>query len=449
LRVPKDRVLRSTELPAAGPLQLRRGKLDTLKRGAELSGASEDDLLMHADLALDAGAKVLAELGAETGARRGDLASWNLALEEMSGFADDAHRTHYAHQVFATLARGGRFVGRDGEVIVLPPHDLPPSLTLEVSELLSPLAVAEYQDAEWIPTSCTNKCYPTRSGTTVDTIVIHDTEGSWTASVATLQNDPGKSVQYIVNTDGHVAQFVTEATGAWHSGNATYNLKSVGIEHVGYTNQPFTEPQYAASAKLVDYLTNKYAIPKDRVHVIGHDQVPNGNKLPAASAPCSDSPATCEGSDDWGGANNHRDPGIWEWATYMPRFQGQAKCNDVTDLWRCSYDSTKRLRCADGNVAIDVCAGSCAASPSPTTNGAEASCVAAPATTIGPAPSPFGSSPDGGDAPSDPPPPAEAGCSLARPPGSSGEPLDSLAWATLALAMAGAVTGRRRVRRNG
>src|SRR5689334_12081426 len=51
------------EMPAAGPLMLRRGKLDTLARGASLTGVAESDLRRDADLALDAGARVLAELG--------------------------------------------------------------------------------------------------------------------------------------------------------------------------------------------------------------------------------------------------------------------------------------------------------------------------------------------------------------------------------------------------
>src|SRR6476620_6273450 len=51
---------------AAGPLLLRRGKLDTLARAALLSGKTELELREDSDLALGAGALVLAELGART-----------------------------------------------------------------------------------------------------------------------------------------------------------------------------------------------------------------------------------------------------------------------------------------------------------------------------------------------------------------------------------------------
>lgn len=263
------------DVPVAGPLQLRRGKLDTLARAAQLSGFEEIELREDADLALEAGAMVLAELGKKTGATKGDLASWSKAIEEMGGFGDDAHREKYVHEVYATLARGGTFEGRDGEKIVLGAHrELPPSLTIDVSFKVKTLAGAQYPGAEWFPTSCTNKCNTSRSGAPVQYVLVHDTEGGWNASVATLQNDRGKSVQYIVDVDGRVGQFVSEETLAWHCGNFHYNTRSIGIEHVGYSTKPYPEAEYAASAKLVEHLTTKYEIPRDRAHIIGHDQGP-------------------------------------------------------------------------------------------------------------------------------------------------------------------------------
>src|SRR5207244_11539448 len=103
------------DVPVAGPLQLRRGKLNTLARAARLTGVSEIERRTDADLALEAGALVLAELGKKTGATKSELGSWSRAVEEMGGFGDDAHREKYVHEVFATLARGGTFEGRDGE----------------------------------------------------------------------------------------------------------------------------------------------------------------------------------------------------------------------------------------------------------------------------------------------------------------------------------------------
>src|ERR1019366_5051283 len=106
-----------------------------------------------------------------------------------------------------------------------------------------------------------------------------------------------------------VGQFVPESYTAWHDGNYWSNQRSIGIEHVGYFTQPYPTVQYVESAKLVTYLTGKYPVPKDRAHVIGHDQVPNGNVLPQSDPACSASPATCEMGTSYGGASNHRDPG--------------------------------------------------------------------------------------------------------------------------------------------
>lgn len=351
-------------IPVAGPLQLRHGKLDTLARGAELMGTTELELRKDSDLALEAGARVLAELGRKTNAGE-DLATWSAAVMELSGYADEPHRREYAQRVYTTLARGGTFDARDEDRFTLAPHTVPAELIAKVELPKIPDGVVldeirsgpDFTGAEWIPTSCTNKCTTTRSGNPVQFVLIHDTEGGWDASVATLQNDPNKSCHYIIGTDGRLGQFVHETVTAWHAGNFHYNQRSVGIEHVGYSTKPYTEKQYAKSATLVDYLTKKYSIPKDRSHIIGHDQVPNGTRIAQTAAPCMDSPKACESNLDYGGAGHHTDPGVWEWCTYMPRFGGSCKCNDIWELWNCSYDKTKAFRCIGGKIELEVCDG--------------------------------------------------------------------------------------------
>jgi hypothetical protein len=68
------------EIPSAGPMQLRHGRLDTLARAATLLHTTELELRKDADLALEGGAAVLAELAAKSGAQAGDLASWQSAM---------------------------------------------------------------------------------------------------------------------------------------------------------------------------------------------------------------------------------------------------------------------------------------------------------------------------------------------------------------------------------
>jgi len=384
------------QVPVAGPLELRHGKLNTLARGAALMGKTELEIRRDTDLGLEAAGRVLAEIGARTHASPADLQSWERALEELSGLSDDAHRTKYAHDVFALLARGGTFDGRDGERITLAPHALPPSLTLTLDTSLHIEGPSEYPGAEWFPTSCANKCDTTRNGAAVQYVVIHDTEGGWSASVATLQNDPGKSVQYIVGVDGHIGQFIPESYTGWHDGNYFYNQRSVGIEHVGYFQQPYPTVQYDASAGLVKYLTAKYNVAKDRAHIIGHDQVPNGNVISQSAPACVDAPSACETGSTYGGAGNHRDPGDWEWCVYMPLIGGKCKCDDIWNLWNCSSDKTQAFRCVNNNVELVQCDGPGACESKP--NGQDDLCHQAPVVVV-----PDASVPPQQDASVDPP----------------------------------------------
>jgi hypothetical protein len=93
--------------------------------------------------------------------------------------------------------------------------------------------------------------------------------------------------------DGAITQSVRDKDVAWHAGNWSYNTQSIGIEHEGYINQAswFTDTMYRSSAALTRHLCDKYRIPKDRAHIIGHIEVP--------------------GAD-------HTDPGPhWNWNYYM------------------------------------------------------------------------------------------------------------------------------------
>ena len=80
----------------------------------------------------------------------------------------------------------------------------------------------------------------------------------------------------IRSADGRIAQHVPAKDVAWHAGNCYVNAKAVGIKHEGFAAKEtwYTEAKYHASAKLVGSLARKYDIPPDRVHVLGHDNVP-------------------------------------------------------------------------------------------------------------------------------------------------------------------------------
>ena len=358
-------------VPVAGVLELRHGAFDSLARGAALMGTDEVTLRADTDLGTEAGARVLAELGAETGARANDLASWRGALEKLSGMADEAARVRYGEDVFTILRAGGPFPARNGETITITPH---PELTIAPEGPLVEAATGtpDFPGAIWFSTSCSGKCDTTRTaGTAVVTeIIIHDTEGGWSASVATLQNDAGKSVHYLVDADGsRVGQFVPETYTAWHAGNYYVNQRSVGIEHVGMAADPngYSDGLYKKSVELVKNIRTRWKVPLDRDHIFGHYQVPDGNNISESAPRCSDTLDACETSANYGGAANHRDPGYhWMWCQYFEMLGGSCDCNDAYALWNCTTDKTEAVRCTGGKVQIDHCDAGCEVQPTGT-----------------------------------------------------------------------------------
>jgi N-acetyl-anhydromuramyl-L-alanine amidase AmpD len=139
----------------------------------------------------------------------------------------------------------------------------------------------------------------------IDKIIIHVTQGSWSSALNWFQNPrAGASAHYTVrSSDGYLGQSVAEKDICWHAGNWSYNQTSIGIEHEGFVNDPswFTEAMYDVSAQLSAYLVNKYGIPLDRAHILGHNEVSD----PYAPG-------------QYGGVTNHTDPGYyWDWYKYM------------------------------------------------------------------------------------------------------------------------------------
>ncbi|MFF0225339.1 N-acetylmuramoyl-L-alanine amidase [Streptomyces sp. NPDC004629] len=154
----------------------------------------------------------------------------------------------------------------------------------------------DYPPAEWQPASTSNHTASSRpSAYPVDRVIVHVTQETYASTLSIFQNPQKKvSAHYVVRSaDGHVAQCVREADIAWHAGNWDYNTRSIGIEHEGWVDQPayFTDAMYTQSARLTAAICDRYGIPKDRAHILGHVEVP--------------------GTD-------HTDPGPnWDWVRYI------------------------------------------------------------------------------------------------------------------------------------
>lgn len=143
-----------------------------------------------------------------------------------------------------------------------------------------------------------------REGEKVDRVIIHDTEGSYQASLDWLRRPNGNSsTSYMISEDGsQVAQLVKDEDGAWHCGNYGWNMRSIGIEMAGYADQrngPYSDGLYRTTARLTAKMCKKFGIvPGFLVTIFGHQHVPD--QLPPA----------------------HHDPGpYFDWNKFMSMVQ--------------------------------------------------------------------------------------------------------------------------------
>jgi MYXO-CTERM domain-containing protein len=307
--------------PELGPLHLRAtGSIDTVARARALLGVDEAALRTNTGLGVAGAAAVLAELGAQTGADPDELATWAEAVARYSGLRDRVMQVSYASQVFTVLRDGVSERAFTGERILLAAHrGLPPAEErLGVNQAVS--ASADYGPARWVPASTRNYTGG-RTGGSIQYVVIHTMQGSYAGSTSWFQNPAaGASAHYnIRSSDGEITQMVAHGDTAWHAGNWNINQRSIGIEHEGYVADPgrwYTERMYVASARLTRALCDRYGIPIDRAHIIGHYQVPRSG----SGGPCATNATNC------GGAGGHTDPGNggggWNWSHYLDLVRG-------------------------------------------------------------------------------------------------------------------------------
>jgi len=140
----------------------------------------------------------------------------------------------------------------------------------------------------WIPSP---HFHVGRKGYQPEAIVIHIAEGSRAAVDSWFTNPESMvSAHYLVCTDGSVHHYVREANQAFHAGRVLRptwsllkrdadehpinpNLYTIGIEHEGQANDPWTPVMYATSASLIAQIAKRYDIPIDRAHLPGHREI--------------------------------------------------------------------------------------------------------------------------------------------------------------------------------
>lgn len=308
-------LLPTTQVPQDSQLPDR---LKTLPKAARLTGLPEERLRTDAAANVAGGAALLAAEQKDLGEPLSDdAADWYGAVARFSGADDTATAATYANDVYEVIRQGEERTTDAGQQVVLTAR---PGLSPDTAQLrragLRTVSAANTEcptsvSCEWIPAPYTefggsdygNHDLGDRPASqSIKYIVIHDTEGTWDGSLKLVQDPAYVSWNYTLrSTDGHIAQHVKAKDVAWHAGNWYINAKSIGLEHEGFLASPdawYTEAMYRASARLVNYLADKYRVPLDRQHILGHENVPG----PTTS--------TIPGM--------HTDPGpYWDWQHYF------------------------------------------------------------------------------------------------------------------------------------
>ena len=301
--------------PRAGEPNLNAPGLRTAAKAAELTGVDEKTLRSDPVQNIRGGAALLADHQRDLGVHSDKPADWYGAVAAYSGATDAATAKTFADEVFATIKQGAARVTDDGQSVRLAPQSALVANTGQLRDLgLRQTSQDETEcprslGCEWIPapyeefddTYGNHDLANRPQSQKIDYIVIHDTEGTWDTVLDLVQDPTYVSWQYSLRSaDGHVAQHVKAKDVAWQAGNWYINSKSIGLEHEGFAADGswYTEALYRSSAKLVRYLADKYDVPLDRAHIIGHDNVPGTV------------PSTVAGM--------HWDPGpYWNWSHYF------------------------------------------------------------------------------------------------------------------------------------
>lgn len=194
-----------------------------------------------------------------------------------------------------------------------------------------------YPEAKWYPRSAQGGFDEGRQGATIDRIILYTTEHSAEKARKLWRESESLSGHYMVTMKGEVWQFLGDADTGWHAGNKEYNLRSIAIAVEGFADPANpenltkdaswqTELELDALANLMKWLCERYAIPVDRAHIIGKNQVPG---VRTETYPQS-------GSQYWGGASNKTSPGaFWDWGRLMERLGRQPDYRSLKALTNC------------------------------------------------------------------------------------------------------------------
>ncbi|MFD8588490.1 N-acetylmuramoyl-L-alanine amidase [Streptomyces sp. NPDC059637] len=289
-----------------------------LERAARATGETVSELKHDTAANIRGGAAVLrahADAAGLDASDRNRPGAWYPAVVRYGGATEDRTARLYADTVYEIMAEGV-LARLDGDELLhtrarkTEPErgryeDVPEGFGGEgASEGEVGAQSTDYPAALWNPAYSGN--YTVGRTSAINKVVVHVTQGSYAGAISWFQNPSAQvSAHYVIrSSDGQITQSVRNKDTAWHARSA--NSSSLGIEHEGYVTNPswFTDAMYRASAALTRHLCDQYGIPKDRLHILGHNELPD---------------------------NDHTDPGqYWDWAYYMQLVRGDGNVSDKT-----------------------------------------------------------------------------------------------------------------------
>jgi len=292
----------------------------TLQEAAKLLNLPVDTLKRDPQQNIRGGAALLAQYARATnGAMPPNDADWYGAVVRYGG--DPATQTAhlFADDVFATLQTGAARTTSSGQTVTLDAGTVEPNRATTSAASVEPAAAVDCPadlGCLWAPAAYQQNdpndpedysnyslADRERDGVDIRYIVIHDTETSYYSTIRYFQNPAAQASSHYVlrSSDGQITQMVENRDVAWTAGNWYINAHSINFEHEGYAISGaswYTDRMYRTSARLARYLADKYGVPLDRGHFIGHDEVPG--ITPNAQT------------------GMHWDPGpFWDWQYYM------------------------------------------------------------------------------------------------------------------------------------
>lgn len=266
---------------------------ETLKQAAKITGESRADLKKNDAANIRGGAAVLRAFADKAGLKASDrdrIEAWYPAVAGYGGADSASLKRLYADAAYDFVSKG---IPAKGTKVEMSPQKVSP----ERGKLAKAAAPGtgtksdDYPPAIWNPADPAN--YNTGRDAAISQVVVHVTQGAYAGTISWFKNPEAEvSAHYVIrSSDGEVTQMVRDADTAWHARGG--NAAGLGIEHEGFVDDPswFTDAMYRSSAALTKHLCDKHGIPKDRAHIVGHNEVPG---------------------------NDHTDPGPnWNWDTYM------------------------------------------------------------------------------------------------------------------------------------